>query len=154
VLTNGKDYSGGYLVLPEYKTAINIRPGDLLLINNHEVIHGNTPIVLDSDESERVSLVCYLREGMLKLGAKEYEDCRFEFVETRKNDKFHKYWRNGWNGVSAGMWADNEESGSEYEEAQEWLKFLSAKPNGEKYINDYHPWLNAQVPQSLDEFFS
>ena len=40
-------YSGGYLIAPEYRVAVNPRPGDLLLINNHEVMHGNTPIVCE-----------------------------------------------------------------------------------------------------------
>ena len=66
VLSNNGNYSGGYLVLPEVRIAINVRPGDLLLVNNHECMHGNTPIVMHDDVAERISLVCYLREKMLR----------------------------------------------------------------------------------------
>ena len=34
-LSNTGNYSGCYLVAPEYRVAVNVRPGDLLLINNH-----------------------------------------------------------------------------------------------------------------------
>ncbi len=44
VLSNNGNYTGGYLILPEVRIAVNVRPGDLLLVNNHEYIHGNTPI--------------------------------------------------------------------------------------------------------------
>ena len=46
VVTNGKKYSGGHLIFPEYRIAVNIRPGDLLLVNNHEGMHGNTTVLL------------------------------------------------------------------------------------------------------------
>jgi hypothetical protein len=55
-LSNDGNYTGGYLIAPEYRVAVNVRPGDLLLINNHEVMHGNTPIEC-AEGSERVSLV-------------------------------------------------------------------------------------------------
>jgi hypothetical protein len=61
VLSNNGNYTGGYLVLPEVRIAVNVRPGDLLLVNNHEYIHGNTPIELQDEMAERISLVCYLR---------------------------------------------------------------------------------------------
>jgi len=44
------DYTGGYLIFPEYRVAVDVRPGDLLLVNNHEIIHGNTPIVLNNPD--------------------------------------------------------------------------------------------------------
>ena len=104
VLSNNGNYSGGYLVFPEVRIAVNVRPGDLLLVNNHEIIHGNTPIVLNDDQAERISLVCYLREKMLELGSYEYENHRFEFVESRRKNKEHPMQRKLWNGVSEGMW--------------------------------------------------
>lgn len=139
VLSNNGNYSGGYLVAPEYRVAVNVRPGDLLLINNHEVMHGNTPIVLEDDEAERVSLVCYFREKMLELGTKEYEDYRYEFVESRRKNPQHPEQRPLWNGVSAGMW-----------ESEEWYNYLRDKPNGDKYLKDYHPDADKS---SLEEFF-
>lgn len=96
VISTGKDFRGGYLVLPEFSVAVNIRPGDLLLINNHEGIHGNTPIEAvdgDAEGIERMSIVAYFRENMLELGSYEYETARREFVEARRLDPSHPFQR-------------------------------------------------------------
>jgi hypothetical protein len=113
VLSNNGNYSGGYLILPEVRVAVNVRPGDLLLVNNHEYIHGNTPIVTNDEVAERISLVCYLREKMLELGSKEYEDHRFNYVESRRKNPEHPLQRRLWNGISEGMWDE-----------QEWYDYL------------------------------
>jgi hypothetical protein len=138
-LTNNGNYRGCHLVAPEYRVAVNPRPGDLLLINNHEVMHGNTQIELLDEEAERISLVVYFREKMLELGSKEYEDCRYDFVEHRKNDKEHPEQRQLWNGVSAGMW-----------ESKEWYDFCESKLGRDELLK-YHP--EAKEQQSLEEFF-
>jgi len=127
VLSNNGNYSGGYLILPEVRIAINVRPGDLLLVNNHEYIHGNTPIELNNDVAERISLVCYLREKMMELGSKEYEDHRFNYVECRRKNKEHPLQRKLWNGISPGMW-----------EEQEWYDYLE-KNGGREMVAKYHP---------------
>ena len=139
VLSNNGNYTGGYLIAPEYRVAVNVRPGDLLLINNHEVMHGNTPIVLGDEEAERVSLVCYFREKMLELGSKEYEDTRYDFVESRRKNPDHPEQRPLWNGVTAGMWT-----------SQEWYDFCESKLGREELLK-YHP--EAEGQQSLEEFF-
>jgi len=138
VLSNNGNYKGGYLVAPEYRIAVNVRPGDLLLINNHEIMHGNTPIELLDDTAERISLVCYLREGMLKLGSHEYEECRYDYVESRKNDKNHPLQRKLWNGVSPGMW-----------EEKEWYDFCENRLGRDELLK-YHP---ESDKNSLEEFF-
>jgi len=138
VLSNNGNYKGGYLVAPEYRIAVNVRPGDLLLINNHEVMHGNTPIELLDDTAERISLVCYLREGMLKLGSYEYEECRYDYVESRKNDKNHPLQRKLWNGVSPGMWDE-----------KEWYDFCENRLGRDELLK-YHPEADKN---SLEEFF-
>jgi hypothetical protein len=107
VLGSG-EYTGGYLVFPEYRIAVNVRPGDLLLVNNHEVLHGNTPIVLDHPKAERISVVCYFRENMLKLKSYKYENLRRQFVEERKNNQNHPSWHRLWNGISPDMWKSTE----------------------------------------------
>jgi len=140
VLSNNGNYSGGYLVFPEVRVAVNVRPGDLLLVNNHEIIHGNTPIVLKDDEAERISLVCYLREGMLELGSKEYEEIRYNFVEFRRKNPEHPLQRRAWNGVSTGMW-----------ESQEWYDYLR-QHGGEEMLNKYHPEVN-QKESTLEGLF-
>ena len=127
-LSNDGNYTGGYLIAPEYRLAINVRPGDLLLINNHEVMHANTPIICTGD-SERISLVVYFREKMLELGTKEYEDCRYEFIESRRLDKEHPYQRILWNGISPG-----------WENSEEWSNFLLSKGKiGTHWLKMYHP---------------
>jgi hypothetical protein len=138
-LSNNGNYSGAYLVAPEYRVAVDVRPGDLLLINNHEVMHGNTPIVCHDEEAERISLVCYFREKMLELGSKAYEDCRYDFVESRRLNKEHKDWRPLWNGVGAGMW-----------ESKEWYDFCE-KQLGRETMLKYHP--EAEEANSLEGFF-
>lgn len=137
VLSNDGNYTGGYLIAPEYRVAVNVRPGDLLLINNHEVMHGNTPIVC-GEGSERVSLVCYFREKMLELGSWEYEQARYEYVESRRLNKEHKLWRPLWNGVSENMW-----------EEKEWYDFCESKVGREELVKN-HPKADAVT---LDEFF-
>ena len=127
VLSNNGNYSGGYLVFPEYRIAVNVRPGDLLLVNNHEIMHGNTPIVMHDEVAERISLVCYLRENMLQLGTKEYEDHRYNYVESRRKNKEHKLQRRLWNGISEGMWDE-----------QEWYDYLE-KNGGTEMVEKYHP---------------
>jgi len=112
------EYTGGYLIFPEYRIAVNVRPGDLLLVNNHEIIHGNTPIILNSPDNpncERISVVCYFREKMLELKSYEYEVLRRQFVDERRLNKSHHLQRPLWNGVSPGMW-----------ESKEWYDYLHA----------------------------
>ena len=138
VLSNDGKFTGGYLIAPEYRIAVNVRPGDLLLINNHEVMHGNTPIVCE-EGSERISLVVYFREKMLELGSKQYEDCRYDFVESRRLNIDHPLQRDRWNGVSPGMWED-----------KEWYDYCEEKLGHEELIK-YHPDINAHT---LEAFFN
>lgn len=138
VLSNGGNFTGGYLIFPEVRVAVNVRPGDLLLVNNHEVIHGNTPIVLGDEKAERISLVCYFRENMLQLGSWDYENHRYEYVESRRLNKEHPLWKKLWNGVSPGMWDE-----------KEWYDYLKEK-GGQEMLAKYHP---EALANSLDEFF-
>lgn len=139
VLSNNGNYTGGYLVAPEYRIAVNVRPGDLLLINNHEVLHGNTEITLHDDEAERISLVCYLREGMLNLSSYEYENARYEYVESRRLDKSHPLQRLRWNGISPGMWTE-----------QAWYDYCTSKIGYEEMLKN-HP--ESVKQSSLEDFF-
>lgn len=138
VVSNNGKYSGGYLVFPEFRVAVNIRPGDLLLVNNHEGIHGNTEMIAE-EGAERISFVCYFREKMLELGSWDYEMSRKRFVEKRKNNKEHPEWRPLWNGVGAGMW-----------ESQEWYDYLESEL-GHDVLIKYHP--ESEKGVSLEGFF-
>jgi len=141
VLSNNGNFTGGYLILPEVRIAVNVRPGDLLLVNNHEYIHGNTPIEMQDDVAERVSLVCYLREKMLELGSKEYEDHRFNYVECRRKNKEHRLQRRLWNGISEGMWDE-----------QEWYDYLE-KGGGRAMVEKYHPKAYEKI-STLEDLFA
>lgn len=132
------EYTGGYLIFPEYRVAVDVRPGDLLLVNNHEIIHGNTEIKLNYPEAERISIVCYLREKMLELGSYEYEKTRENFVEERRKDKNHPAYKPLFNGVTPGMW-----------EEDEWYDYLKEKL-GPEVLRKYHP---DAFRSSLDSFF-
>jgi len=69
-------YTGGYLCFPEYRVAVNVRSTDVIVMNNTHLIHGNTKIKAKQGNYNRVSVVCYLREGMLKCGSMEEEIAR------------------------------------------------------------------------------
>lgn len=145
VVAKDKHWEGGYLVLPEYRVAINIRPGDLLLINNHDGIHGNTELFPPDgktlEDMERISLVCYFREKMLELKSWEYEKLRYDFVESRRLNKEHKLWKPLWNGVSPGMWSE-----------EEWYNYL--KNNGSvDMLKKYHSEAYEEEPASLEDLF-
>ena len=60
-------YSGGHLTLPEWRIAVDMQDGDLLLMDAHQW-HGNTALELGSDDAERISLVLYYRTAMLACG--------------------------------------------------------------------------------------
>ena len=134
------DYTGGYLIFPEIRMAVDVRPGDLLLVNNHEIIHGNTEIKLNDPKSERISLVCYLRDKMQELGSYDYEKTREQFVTDRRSNKEHYHYRPLWNGVSPGMWDE-----------QEWYDYLEAKL-GREVVETYHPKAY-EVKESLEGLF-
>ena len=143
VTKEGKNWKGGYLVAPEVRAAINVRPGDLLLIDNMRIIHGNTPIEApDTGEDDflRMSLVFYFREDMDKLGSWEYEHLRRAFVDDRRLNKSHPEWREYWNGVSPDMW-----------NSQEWFDYLGDK-GGKDMLEQYHPEALTEKA-TLEDFF-
>ena len=131
VVAKDKEWKGGYLVLPEYRVAINIRPGDLLLVNNHDGIHGNTemypPEGKKIEDMERISLVCYFREKMIQLGSFEYEQHRKNYVEQRRLNPEHPEQRIRWNGVSPSMFF-----------LPEWYDYLTIH-GSEDMVRQYHP---------------
>lgn len=111
VTNNGKGWKGGALILPQYRVAVNLEAGDLLLVANHTAIHGNLP--LEGDDNDRLSIVAYFREDMLNLKSFEYEQLRKKFVTENSKNKSHKYYRPLFNGVYPGMW-----------QSEEWAEYL------------------------------
>jgi len=155
VFSNNGKYRGAYLVFPEIGYAVNIRPGDLLFVNNMAGLHGNTELILDDPTTERISIIAFFHEGMLSLGSYEYEQTRKEYVQFCQNNEKHPYWRPRWNGVFEGMWADKEESGADYRNAKGWYEFMLSKPNGKEWIEKHHPWLETTFGEknNLSSFF-
>lgn len=81
VLRRGR-YRGGVLVFPQYRVAVDLQDRDLLFFNPHEW-HSNTPLEGDGPQGEpeaggweRISLVFYHREGMLKCGTLAEEQAK------------------------------------------------------------------------------
>jgi len=58
----GENFEGGYLGFPQFKVLIKIKPGDFLLMDNHQW-HCNTPLSL-KEHGYRLSFVMYIREDM------------------------------------------------------------------------------------------
>lgn len=75
-------YTGGYLTFPEYRVAVDMHDGDLILMDAHE-FHGNTAIVCACGDrlgsccpecgAERVSTVAYMRTKVAQCGSFEEE---------------------------------------------------------------------------------
>lgn len=139
VFSNSDKYRGAYLVFPEIGYAVNIRPGDLLFVNNMAGLHGNTELILDDPNAERISIIAFFHEGMLTLGSWEYEQTRKAFVDQCKGDVNHPYYKPRFNGVYPGMW-----------ESDEWYQFCESKLGREELLK-MHP--EAEKGQSLEEFF-
>ena len=87
-------YTGGRFVFPEYRLAVDLQDDDLILMDAHQW-HGNTALVCacgqrrtsfcDTCGAERISVVSYMRTGMVKC-ASEAEEVRRAQVhrETHK----------------------------------------------------------------------
>ncbi len=142
VLSNDGNYTGGYLVCPEFRAAVNVRPGDLLLIANHTAIHGNTPIVLGSESSERISIVAYAREDLAQLGTWEYEQTRKKYVEACRDNKEHPHWWDRFSGVYPGQW-----------QSKEWFDYLVKELGEEKARKNDPAIFEIHDKTSLESFF-
>jgi len=68
-------YSGGHLTFPEWRIAIDLQDGDLVLMDAHQW-HGNTALELESEDAERISLVLYYRTKLLQCGPEGVEKLR------------------------------------------------------------------------------
>lgn len=129
----GKGWQGGEFMLPEYRIAVKLAPGDMLLVNNHGGIHGNDALI--GDDNDRMTIVAYFREKMVDLKPWDYEQLRKKYIEERRQNKEHKYWRPLWNGVSPDMWNE-----------QEWFDYMKAN-------NMEDPYATEKVA-SLEDFFA
>ena len=64
VIERGK-YKGAETCLPQYGIGVNVRNGDVLFMDVHEW-HGNLPMIPESKDATRLSIVCYLRHNVWK----------------------------------------------------------------------------------------
>jgi hypothetical protein len=62
VIENGK-YTGGETCFPQYGIGVNVRTGDILFMDVHQ-LHGNLPIKAITKDAKRLSIVCYLRHAV------------------------------------------------------------------------------------------
>ena len=91
VIEQGK-YTGGETCFPQYGIGVNVRTGDILYMDVHEP-HGNLPIILESDDAKRLSIVCYLRQGIWKQTKgktkkfREQHNRRLKQGLTKKNNR-------------------------------------------------------------------
>jgi hypothetical protein len=129
---SNKGWKGAEFILPEFRIAINLQPGDMLLVNNHGGIHGNDELL--GDDNDRLTIVSYFREKMLDLKNWDYENLRKQFVEERRANKNHKLQRPLWNGVSAGMW-----------ETDEWVDYMKSHNISDPYA--------VSISNNLESFF-
>jgi len=75
-------YTGGRFVFPEFRIAVDLQDGDLILMDAHQW-HGNTAIVCACGEkrtrlcpdcgAERISVVSYMRTAMTRCGSEAEE---------------------------------------------------------------------------------
>ena len=74
VIEKGSSYEGNFTGFPQYGCAVDCRNGDFLAMDVHQV-HGNTPMIPADETSQRLSLVSYLREGIVQKckGVKMYD---------------------------------------------------------------------------------
>lgn len=95
------EYEGGVLVFPQYRVAVDMQDGDLLLMDAHQW-HGNTRMTCSCGEriqnrfctycgAERISIVSYYRTRIAECGSPEAEYERaLENTEKRSQPRAHK----------------------------------------------------------------
>jgi hypothetical protein len=76
-------YTGGVFVFPEFRVAVDLQDGDLILMDAHQW-HGNTALVCSCGErrtsfcdvcgAERISVVSYMRTAMTRCGSEAEEN--------------------------------------------------------------------------------
>lgn len=59
------EYEGSETCFPQYGCGVDVRTGDVLYMDVHQ-IHGNLPMVKKDKDAIRLSIVSYLREGIWK----------------------------------------------------------------------------------------
>jgi hypothetical protein len=95
VIEKGK-YTGGETCFPQYGIGVNVRSGDVLFMDVHEA-HGNLPIITETDDAKRLSIVCYLRKKIwekTKGKSKEFFNNQINLIKNIKSNKNKKSIKN------------------------------------------------------------
>jgi hypothetical protein len=83
-------YEGGYTVFPQFGVGVDVRTGDFLAMDVHQ-LHGNVGMLKKSKDAVRMSIVCYLRQDVYNKTkgstAQEVLDCRKIYRIIRENFK-------------------------------------------------------------------
>jgi Oxygenase domain of the 2OGFeDO superfamily len=72
VMIRSGEFTGGFLVLPQYRLAIELQNGDALYFDPHEW-HGTSPFYGLPKRFERMTLVMYYRTNMVNCGSAREE---------------------------------------------------------------------------------
>lgn len=65
-------YSGGVLVFPKFRLGVDMKHGDMMLMDAHE-FHGNTMLHHVQEGAERISIVAYYRTALEGCGTADEE---------------------------------------------------------------------------------
>ncbi len=76
-------YYGGALCFPEFRCAVKLADGDVLLADVH-ALHGNLPILGSPGGYERLSTILYAREKIVECGTLSEEQRRYEEQQAWK----------------------------------------------------------------------
>ena len=88
VIEHGK-YKGGETCFPQYGIGVDVRTGDVLYMDVHQP-HGNLPIELETKDSKRLSIVCYLRKSIWEQTKGKTKKFMEKHNKTMKNIKKKK----------------------------------------------------------------
>lgn len=83
VIERGK-YKGGETCLPQYGIGVDVRSQDILYMDVHEA-HGNLPLILETPDAQRLSIVCYLRHNIWKQTKGKTKKFMLNHNKTMKN---------------------------------------------------------------------
>jgi hypothetical protein len=85
VIEHGK-YKGGETCFPQYGIGVDVRTGDIIYMDVHQP-HGNLPIILETPETKRLSIVCYLRKSIWDQTKGKTKKFMIKHNKTMKNLK-------------------------------------------------------------------
>jgi hypothetical protein len=88
------NFTGGLVVFPEWRIAVQMDTADVVIFRNMKDFHGNTKIVGLSKDFQRCTLVHYFREKMVNCGtpAEELERAkRREAGDAIANDNLNEF---------------------------------------------------------------